>query len=316
MADLFALILVVVVLAGILLPMLNPKANHELGSGLEDTDPARQWEGERARLIEQLQDNDIALAEGRIDAAQHDDTSNRLTVEANRVVDRLRRMRPLVQSPHMPQSRRAGGAVSLLSAAVVVTAAVGVHLAANQRDLNMAVSPHASGAIPLAAETDGMPDMAMVPVGPDGAPNIAEMVGRLEERVHNGAPTETDIEMLLRSYRVLQRGDDAMEVLQIAADRFPRNVSFKMMLLRARLQDPDFDPDVELSLTVESVLEQQPDLLEAHWYRGLIQARQGQHEAAKETLQNLRPKLSANPRAAGAVDALLAQLETTTQPAN
>ncbi|AAV97329.1 hypothetical protein SPOA0195 (plasmid) [Ruegeria pomeroyi DSS-3] len=316
MADIFTLILVTTVFAGILLPLLRPGSDRDLGAGLEDTDPSKQWEAERARLIEQMQDNDIALAEGRIGVVLYGDTSSRLTAEANRFVDRLRKMRPLVQRPGSPQSRSTGDGISFLSAAAVVVAALGVHFAANVNDLDMTVSPHATGAIPLAAASDEVRDPVMASLGPDGAPNIAEMVGRLEERVYDGNPTEDDIQMLLRSYRVLERGEDAIEVLQIAAERFPGNVQFKMMLLRGRLQDPEFDPSEDLVRTVETVLQQEPDLLEAHWYRGLIQARQGRHEAARETLMTLRPKLSANPRAAGAVDALLAQLETTTQSDN
>lgn len=316
MTDVFALIFVAVVFAIILFPLLDSKANRDLGLGLEDANPEKQWEDERARLIDLMHDNDIALAEGRIDATLHTDVSGRLTAEANLVVDRLRKMRPQGQDSTVSRSRPISGAFSVLSAVVVVGAAAGVHLVANSNDLNMTVSPHATGEIPLASDNAAAPDSAMAPLGPDGAPDIAEMVGRLEERVYNGDPDESDIEMLLRSYRVLERGDDAMEVLTIAADRFPRNVDFKMMLLRGRLQDPEFDPSDALSRTVDAVLKQQPDLLEAHWYRGLIQARRGRHEAARETLMNLRPKLSANPRAAGAVDALLAQLNATTQPAN
>ena len=65
--TLLSIALCVAIVALTASPMFRAGANRSLGTGKEDDSPVRRWQEEKDRLTAQLRDNDLALAEGRID---------------------------------------------------------------------------------------------------------------------------------------------------------------------------------------------------------------------------------------------------------
>ena len=307
-----AVTLFITVLFAVSRPLIWGPPPEAGGEGLEVSQAGDLWHNEKNRLLDLVRENDLALIESRIDAQHHEEVALQLSEEAEVVVDRLRQIRSHFADPSDGNQRRimlpfsAGGLIA------VGLAAFGINIAASVNDIDMTISPHATGQIPI---EDGQADNLLPPVMPsmmeDGeTPDIEAMVARLEERVYGDEPTEDDIRMLLRSYRVMERSEDALYVLGLAGAQFPDNVEFKMLFLRGMLQQPDFEPSTELVTAVDDVIRLQPELYEAHWYRGLLQAREGKLADARKTLMWLRPRLAERPDAMRAVDSLLAELST------
>jgi cytochrome c-type biogenesis protein CcmH/NrfG len=282
------------------------------GEGMEVSQAEDIWQNEKVRLLDLVRENDIALVENRISTDQHEEIALQLSEEAEVVVDRLRQLRSYTVDNEDVVTTTTAIPLSIGSLMVVGVTAFAVTLTANVNNIDLSVSPHMTGQIPLDKNSQAMSSPSGMPpmTADDETPDIEAMVARLEERVYSETPTEKDIRMLLRSYRVLERGEDAIYVLGLASDQFPDNVEFKMMFLRGSLQQPDFESSEELTAVVEDVIRLQPNLYEAHWYRGLLLAKQGRVDDARETLTWLRPRIVELPEAIRAVDSLLAELST------
>ncbi|PKP73136.1 MAG: hypothetical protein CVT84_15120 [Alphaproteobacteria bacterium HGW-Alphaproteobacteria-6] len=299
----------VLALVPVALPLLA-RETRALGRGLEDDSPLRRWEAEKARLITQLQDNDLALAEDRVDAPAHAAIAARLGHEAEAAVATLRRLRAEFGTPPPETAMRPGimgSAAALLS---VLGLALGAQHLARWQDIDLAGSPHADGRVALDASA---PTPAETPViGPDGAPDIGAMVARLEGRVADGDASAEDIKMLLRSYDTMGRQDEARDVLEAALARWPDDSDFQIGWLRAQIAAPDtLDPATALPVA-ERLIAALPDLAEARWYRSLLLVRLGRAEDARHELMWLAPRLPEGSPAAQAVAGLLAEIDAGT----
>lgn len=296
-------------LVPVALPLLA-RETRALGRGLEDDSPLRRWEAERARLIAQLHDNDLALAEGRVDTSAHADIAARLGAEAERAVSTLRGLRSEFSRPPPEAAMRPGLFGSAFALLAVLGFALGAQHLARWQDIDLVGSPHADGRIPLDAAA---PRTAAGPViGADGAPDIGAMVARLEARVAEGDASAEDIKMLLRSYDTLGRQDAARDLLDDALARWPGDPDFQIGWLRAHIAAPEtLDPAMALPVA-DRLIAALPDLAEARWYRGLLLVRLGRADDARRELMWLAPRLLEGSPAAQAVAGLLTEIEAGT----
>ncbi len=299
----------VLALVPVALPLLV-RETRALGRGLEDDSPLCRWEAERARLVTQLQDNDLALAEGRVDVQAHAAAAARLGHEAEAAVTTLRAVRAEFGAPPPEALTRPGLVGSTAALLAVLAFALGAQHLARWQDIDLVGSPHADGRVPLDASA---PPAAAGPViGADGAPDIGAMVARLEGRVAGGDASAEDIKMLLRSYDTLGRQDAARDVLEAALTRWPQDTDFQIGWLRAQIAAPDtLDPAKALPVA-DRLIAALPDLAEARWYRSLLLVRLGRAVEARHELMWLAPRLPEGSPAALAVAGLLAEIDART----
>lgn len=301
--TLIALALAVLVVALVASPLFLGSANRSLGRGKEDDSPIRLWQEEKDRLTGQLRDNDLALAEGRVDAQEHDAVAARLAAEADHALVRLRQAREGL-TPAAAEAMRPVRAWRAAAGALLVLAlAYGAHAFASLGDIDMTRHAEAGGQAAASAPAGGMP------VGTDGAPDIGAMVARLESRVEAGDYTPEDAAMLLRSYNTLGREADAAALLEKALKAFPDDVRFKLTFIDVALSGSDPAMATEAQMMVDAMLKVDPDLPEARWYRSLFLIRQGDLESARKELHALQPMVASNKEAAEAVASLLARLD-------
>lgn len=301
--TLISLALCVAVVALVAAPLLRRSANLPLGTGIEDDGPVRRWREEKDRLIAQLRDNDLALAEGRVDPGVHSTIASRLAHDAETALSRLREARDALAPDPGHEPSWIGRWPTFFAGVVVIAAAWGAHVVSSWSDIDMTRSPHADGRVPLPAAASAMP------AGADGTPDIGAMVARLEARVEAGDYTPEDAAMLLRSYRVLGREDEAAALLVKARQAHPGDVG--LMLARAELLvgDPRPESVAEAESVIAEALAAEPGLPEALWYRSLLLVRQGRIEAARQELDRLAPRVAGNAQAAEAVRSLRARLD-------
>ena len=277
-----------------------------LGRGLEDDAPLHRWEAERARLIGQLQDNDLALAEGRVTPAVHTATATRLGEEAEAVMDRLRAARRAFAPPEQaaPPPGRAGSALALVAVAALTA---GSAYLARWQDIDLVGSPHADGRVPIDI-AGAMPADGGLDAEAPGAPDIGSMVAGLEARVAEGDAAADEIKMLLRSYDTLGRIEEARAVLDAALVRFPDDPEFRLGWLRAAVNVPQPGDGARALALADGLIAEMPDLLEARWYRGLYLIEADRTDEARRELMWLAPRLPAESPALRAVAARLAAL--------
>jgi cytochrome c-type biogenesis protein CcmH len=305
-AAIVSLILCAVIVMLTASPLFRKSADRPLGTGVEDDSPIRRWQEEKNRLTAQLRDNDMALAEGRIDEAAHATIASRLAGEAEQALTRLREARQALSPVAEETARPAGRPAAVAAAAFVVAAAYGVHVFASRGDTDMTRQTAQAPPQAATAKPDGGAGM---PTGADGAPDIAAMVARLEARIAGGNYTPDDTAMLLRSYRVLGRDSDAKALLAKAAKAFPGDLRLKLTFVETAFGGSDPAALAEAQKMVADMLAAQPDLPEARWYRSLFLVRQGDLEGARKELRALQPLVAGNPEASQAVASLLARLD-------
>lgn len=317
--SMIAFLLCVAVVAIAVSPLLRKRANLPLGTGLEDASPVRRWQEEKDRLTGQLRDNDLALAEGRVDAAQHSSIAARLAGEAEHALSRLREVRGALAPAFETTPRSARWWTVVFVAGFVVIIAYGVHGFASLGDIDMTRSPHGDAA-PVADAGAGAAPPAGMPMGADGAPDIDAMVTRLEARIAGGDYAPDDVAMLLRSYRVLGREDESEALLDKAAVKFPGDAQIRLAFIDAALAGTDPARLDRAENMVSDLLAAQPDLAEARWYRSLFLIRKGELDVARGELRKLEPMVADNPQAAEAVRTLLSRIDIPqhdqTQPKN
>ncbi|KQZ12494.1 hypothetical protein ASD50_12210 [Mesorhizobium sp. Root552] len=306
--SLIAFLLCAAAVVIIVSPLLRKRASLPLGTGLEDASPVRRWQEEKDRLTGQLRDNDLALAEGRVDAAQHSSIATRLAGEAEHALSRLREIRGALTPtyPSTPRSER-WWTVALI-AGFVVAAAYGVHSFASMGDIDMTRSPHGdTPPVADAGDANGVP--AGMPTGADGAPDIGAMVARLEGRIGSGDYSPDDVAMLLRSYRVLGREAESEALLDKAVAKFPDDAQVRLAFIDAALAGSDQGHLDRAEQMLSGLLAAQPNLAEARWYHSLFLIRKGQLDVARKELRALEPMVADNPQAAEAVRTLLARID-------
>jgi cytochrome c-type biogenesis protein CcmH/NrfG len=304
-------ILSALVMLGIVLaPLLRASANASLGHGLERDDPVHRWQEARDRLIAQLRDNDLAMAEGRIDAATHTDIAIRLRADAEDAQAALRGARAAFAQPGADDpASRPGLAGSAFAALAIVAMTLGADRLASRADIDLRGTPHADGRVPLEAGAG-----ARAPViGADGVPDVGAMVARLEARIAEGGATAEDYHMLFRSYATMERNDAALRLLDEARRAYPDDIEFPMIFLRAAVSMPDSGRDADALRTAETMIAGDPALMEARWYRAVLLVRSGQADAARRELEWMAPRLEAGSAARTAVFDLIAQINADAQ---
>ena len=301
--SLIAFLLCLTAVAVALGPLLRKRASEPLGTGLEDDGPVRRWQEEKDRLTGQLRDNDLALAEGRIDAARHSATATRLAGEAEHALARLREVRGSLAPADAIAARHERGWTVALAAIAILGAAYGVHAFASRGDIDMTRSPHGD----MAAGGGDMAGGAGEAGG--GMPDIGAMVARLEARIAEGDYAPDDVAMLLRSYRVLGRGEDGEKLLDEAARKFPGDAQISLAFIDAALAGTDTARLARAEKMVADLLAASPDLAEARWYRALFLVRHGDLDTARAELRALAPLVADNPQAAEAVRTLLSRID-------
>lgn len=299
--SLIAFLLCLTAVAAAVGPLLRKRASEPLGTGLEDDSPVRRWQEEKDRLTGQLRDNDLALAEGRIDAARHSATATRLAGEAEHALARLREVRGSLAPVDAAAARHERGWTVALAAAAILGAAYGVHAFASRGDIDMTRSPHGNMAGGEGEAGEGE--------AAGGMPDIGAMVARLEARIAEGDYAPDDVAMLLRSYRVLGRGEDGETLLDEAARKFPGDAQISLAFIDAALAGTDTARLARAEKMVADLLAASPDLAEARWYRALFLVRHGDLDAARAELRALSPLVAGNPQAAEAVRTLLSRID-------
>lgn len=302
--TLISLALCAAVAALVAAPLFRRSANLPLGTGIEDDGPVRRWRDEKDRLITQLRDNDLALAEGRIDAGVHTTIASRLAHDAETALARLREAREALAPGPVHEPSWIGRWPTFFAGLAVIALAWGAHVVSSRSDIDMTRSPHAAdGSIPLPADAGGMP------VDADGAPDIGAMVTRLEARIEGGDYTPQDVSMLLRSYRVLGREEEAAALLARARQAHPDDVGLMLSQAELLIGDPRPESVDEAETVIAAALAAEPGLPEALWYRSLLLVRQGRIDAARAELDRLAPRVAGNPQAVEAIRSLRARIE-------
>lgn len=299
-----ALAVILAALAAVAWPLFS-RVPPALGRGLEDDAPLVRWGAERDRLVAAMRDNDMALAERRMDPATHQATALRLAAEAERVLSRLRAARDQFAAAPAAEvgAMRAGGRFAHAGLlALTLAAGLAAAWAARWQDIDLTGSPHADGSVPL----DGSPGAP--PVDAEGMPDIGAMVAGLEARVADGDASPDEIKMLLRSYDTLGRFADARPVLDAALARFPGDPELQIAWLRVVVSLPR-PGDAALALPVaDRLIAAMPDLLEARWYRSLLLVAEGRRDEARAELMWMAPLLPEGSPARGAVEKLIKEL--------
>ncbi|MEW7009584.1 tetratricopeptide repeat protein [Lentilitoribacter sp. EG35] len=266
------------------MPFLRTK-HRDLGVGLEVLDPSARWVHEKNRLLNLIRENDHAFQEGRIDSEEHKSVSNILYKDAEHALENARNHR-FSHLPYRFGSTNRWLKLSILGLVIICAPlAVGVSQYASLSDINLDISPHDDGRIPIAEDAE-MPSPFNARLDENGQPDVTKMVGRLEGRIKGGDGSRQDYVMLLRSYRVLGRNEDIPNLLEEATEAFPADMEFRLDFLRVAIDQGTRDNSVLLNHT-EAVLKHAPDTLEALWYKGLLLHRLNRNNEAVEELQKL-----------------------------
>lgn len=279
-------------------------------------------EQERSRFVEELRGLDIALAEKKLDPHDHATERARLVAAAEKTLQRLRQARAAGAKGRggwrlPPVTAIAGGV-----AVTVLTVGLAYHF--NGLDLRQNVSPHASGQVPLPAQAGdrGATAMAQAPgtgaapvLDENGQPDIAAMVDRLEKRVAEGNPSMEDLAMLARSYGVLGRTAEAIDIYRQALVKEPENVDLMMALGMALFDSDDKQTRAEAAPIFDRILALQPDRPEALWFKSLGLVENHKINDARVILVRLAGLVTENPAAGKAVSTLLKALDANVGPA-
>lgn len=280
-------------------------------------------EQERNRFVEELRGLDIALAERKLDPHDHASERARLVTAAEKTVQRLRQAR--ANGAKGRHGRKLPPATAIMAGVLVTVLTVGLAYHFNGLDLRQNVSPHASGQIPIPAQPGAAEDSiaAADATGAGGAPvldengqpDIAAMVDRLEKRVAEGNPSMQDLAMLARSYGVLGRTAEAIDIYRQALAKEPENVDLMMALGMALFDSDDKQTRAEAAPIFDRILALQPDKPEALWFKSLGLVENHKIKDARVILVRLAGLVTENPAAEKAVSTLLKALDADVGPA-
>ena len=111
------------------------------------------------------------------------------------------------------------------------------------------------------------------------------MVGQLEARVLSGDVVQGDIEMLVRSYTVLDREDELAGFLRRAVEQNPDHAVLLLGLGIQLYGQQDPGSDLEAEKMFDRIIVNDPENPVAQWYKSLVLARRGELEQAVERLR-------------------------------
>ncbi len=319
----FTVVLMAVVAAAIvLLPLWQKRADLSLGLGQEDADESTGWVDQKNRIAAQLGELDIALAEGKIDAATYSAEKSRLALDGDRVLKALNGARVSHMDDAENHVARTYPAFGIACGVLFISATSGLSFFLGNQVLNRNVSPHADGSVALSQskqtasaatrpspERDKQAAAKRPPVfGADGQPDVGAMVARLEQRVAKPDAPVKDIMMLARSYRVLGREDEAIALYERAVTLAPNDAGVLMISGQMLSRSGDKAVQAKGDKIIDRILASRPDNPEALWLKSLGLIRRHKVVEATKLLRRLGPLVEGNPKAKKAVNDLLGQL--------
>lgn len=129
--------------------------------------------------------------------------------------------------------------------------------------------------------------VALIVETQDLSPDIEDMVAGLESRVAEGDYTREDLRMLIRSYDVLGRGEDAPNLLRELLEADPDREEAALALAELLRLVPGAQE--EAAGLYEGVLQRNPESLEALQWLAVLRVVEGRGEEASLLLQRLEP---------------------------
>lgn len=205
-------------------------------------------------------------------------------------------------------------------ASLVIISGTSLTLLLNNLDLRRDVNPHADGQIPLPADstarspiaatpsTAGAASPSGAPLHADGTPDIAAMVARLEARVKSADASVDDVMMLARSYRVLNREAESLELYRKAQAMVPQDEALKLVLASALIRTDSDTHRQEGEKIVDGILRSEPKKPEALWLKSLGLIHRHEIGQARDILNELTQLVGENADAKNAVSELLTSL--------
>ena len=309
----FMLLLTLVVVVA---PLWRRQSDQPLGSGVETDELADLWAAEKDRLTGEQRTLDLALAVGEIDEKTHNIERSLLYDEAARALKLLRKARRSSVSHKQQNSPSARPQIYSRAGQIITVGIVAVTLGANyylaHQDLQRFIVPDGNEHA-LVASNIKTPSTASGDIRPDDqAPDIGAMVAQLELRVKEaGDKVNTpDLLMLARSYRVVGKNNDAIDLYRRVLKLDPANTSAILALGSMLLNSKEDSEKTEAGQFIESVLAAKPGLPEALWLKSLWLLQNHKMNEARSLLKKLSPLVSDNPSANKAVQNLLAKLNT------
>ena len=288
------LLLVLPVGLAVFRPLLAAEFDRDPGPGREVGAPPAAGEA--------LAELDAALAEGKLTAAAHAEETRRLgqrQVSAPGGADGA----AAVARPHRPAAypfaAAAGWAGAILLTLLVALVVEGM-------DIRSRVAPDMSAL--AASGGDSAPVPGVPPVGEDFVPDIGAMIAGLESRILSGEVVEADIEMLVRSYTVLEREGEVTGFLRDAVDLNPDHPVLLLALAIRLYGEAGAATDREAEGLLDRLLAADPDRPIGQWYKSLLLARRGETDAALARLRHVQALVAADPTAHSVVTELIERL--------
>lgn len=277
-----------------LFPLWQRRADKSLGTGIESDDLAIQWELEKDRLVKEQHDLDLALAEGKISENTHLAEREQVMVDAKRALSRLRQVRQVSKQEvagekHKPRSYPAYGAI-LATFVLIGTLALTLHF--KGQDINRSVQTAKAGS-----------EIKMA--------DIENMVASLEKRVKKGEGTVRDQLMLARSYLVLGKKQQSIELYQKIHSDDVGNIVPIMALGEIFFNSKDKAQQNRADDYFDKALVLEPQQPQALWFKSLGLVRARKFEEARDYLARLKVAAKDNEKAQNAVSRLLAELDKT-----
>ncbi|MBU2581989.1 MAG: hypothetical protein KJ622_09745 [Alphaproteobacteria bacterium] len=292
----------------------DPEGDANNGAGL--------WQQEKDRLVREMVALDFAVAEDRLSEDDYIEQRNRLMSEAQEAVTRASRPRIADDPPKATPGIYPGLAISL--ALMLVVGATAFTLMLDGNDIRRDTNPHADGRVPLPAPTAGFgtpPAFENAAQGPQNEnmqtpvqaaadlPDVGAMVAKLEARVKTGKVGVDDIVMLARSYLVMNREKESMELYRRAVSMAPSDSKLKLVVASALIRSSQESDRTDGQTIVDGILSREPEKPEALWLKSIGFIQRHEIAPARQTLAKLAVLVVDNPEAKAAVAGLLQQIE-------
>ena len=272
-------------------PLWQRRADRGLGVGIESDNVAELWEREKDRLLQEQNDLDMALAEGKISPQVHAEERAQVMNEAKRALERLRRARAREEkmassADHKPRVYPLVGA-SFASLILIGTMALILEL--KGQDVQRAVQKAEAPQVKMS--------------------DIQNMVASLEARVEAGEGTLKDKLMLARSYFVLGKRDRSIDLYTAIHKEDEKNLPAMLALGEIYFNSKEKDEQALALSFFEKALVVSPDQAEALWFKSLALVRARKFSEARVVLAHLKSVTKDNRQAQDAVARLLEELD-------
>lgn len=212
---------------------------------------------QRGRLLTQLSDLDIEIADRNMDAAVIGDERQRLEAELAQVLRQLESLAPAaaVTADALPARTRR---MTLIALAVLLpVAAIGLYAGKQAKTVEQ-----------------------LSQLGPGGQPDPFKMVARLEKRLENAPDDPAGWARLGRSYAVLERFDDAKRAYTKATQLAPDDAAILTDYATLLISENPRQPSKEALATFTRLYQLNPKHPGALWVLGLDAYNNGKYKQA------------------------------------